>query len=109
MTLAILQDLLIGSLSVRNLSYLSGFTINHLACGHLMNHPARPHFPNAFVFDIEVPNHFLPASHYKYLPCAQRKPDPCKYVMGVFLSEETWDNTEIRLDLKDIYTPDSIG
>ena len=61
------------------------------------------------MFDIEVPNHFLPASHYKFLPCALRKPDPCKYVMGVFLSEETYDNTEIKLDLKDIYTPSSSG
>lgn len=80
-----------------------GEEINHLAMGHYINHPKRPFSPNVFINDIEIEHHFLPHSFLEHLPNSSLENMSLIRVLGVFLMEETHDNTELLIDLKELH------
>lgn len=80
-----------------------GEEINHLALGHHINHPKRPFVPNVFINDIEIEQHFLPLAFLEHLPNSTFEEMTMIRVLGVFLSEEVRDNTELLIDLKDLH------
>jgi hypothetical protein len=82
---------------------VSGEQINHLAMGHHINHPKKPYVPNTFVCDIIIERHFLPDSYLEHIPNAIFEATTFYYVLGVFLLEETKDNTELLIDYKDLH------
>ena len=80
-----------------------GSQINHLGMGHHINHPKKPNVPNVFISDILIEKHFLPHSYLEHLPSAMHETNKYYITPGVFLLEETKDNTELLIDYKDLY------
>lgn len=82
---------------------VSGEQLNHLALGHRIKHPKHPNVPNVFLADISVEKHFLPSSFIEHLPSAMFEYSKELMVLGVFLAEDTGDNTELLLDHKELH------
>jgi hypothetical protein len=99
----ILSKYITPRLDLTDLKLVFGSQINHLAMGHHINHPKKPNVPNVFMSDITIEKHFLPNSFLEYLPCNMFEDWKYIKVMGVFLMEEMGDDSELLVDLKDLY------